>query len=131
MSDSILTSTKVALGIEEDDPSFDPELIMFINAVFLDVSQLGVGPALGFEIQDAAATWDQLLGEDLNLNAVKTLVHLKVRLIFDPPSTGPLTTAVEKLIDQMVWRINVHRETTSWVDPSLGSDLVFIDGGVG
>lgn len=138
MSDSILISTKLALGLEADDPSFDTELTMLINSAFLDLSQIGVGPAAGFMIENAAATWEQLLGEDSNLNAAKTLVHLKVRILFDPPATGPLMTAVEKQIERLEWRLNVHRETTEWQPIEVRTpredvfgDPVTVDGGVG
>lgn len=138
MSDSILRSTKLALGLEEDDTSFDPELIMLINAAFLDLSQIGVGPAAGFMIEDAVATWEQLLGTDKNLNAAKTLLHLKVRILFDPPTTGPLMTALEKQIERLEVRLNIHRETTDWKPvvtrtPSedVFGDPVTVDGGVG
>ena len=42
--ESILTSVKKMLGIQEDYEHFDPEIIMHINSAFLILNQLGVGP---------------------------------------------------------------------------------------
>ncbi len=139
MSDSILNSTKKVLGIEAGYTPFDVDILMHINSVFTTVSQLGVGPVNGFMIEDAAATWDTYLGEDLNLNSVKTYVFLKVRLIFDPPTTAHALNAVQEQIAELEWRLNTHREATQWVAPIFSPidpyedplrDPV-IDGGVG
>lgn len=134
MSDSILTSTKKVLGIAEDDPSFDVDIMMHINSAFASLSQLGIGPATGFMIEDAVATWGDLLGTDKNLNSVKTLVYLKVRVIFDPPPNSFVLNALQEQIKEHEWRLNVHRETTDWTDPSglpVSGDPVILDGGVG
>ena len=38
---SILTSVKKLLGIDESYAHFDPDLIMHINSVFSDLTQIG------------------------------------------------------------------------------------------
>lgn len=121
MSTSILNDTKKLLGYSEDDSSFDLDIMTHINATFLDLSQLGVGPAEGFMIEDATTTWDALLGTDPNLQAVKSLVYLKVRLTFDPPATSFHITAMEKLIEKMEWRLNANYERTQPVPESYPS----------
>lgn len=55
MDDSILTSVKKALGPEEDYEHFDPEIIMHINSVLATLTELGVGPANGFMIQNPSS----------------------------------------------------------------------------
>lgn len=117
MSDSILTSTKKILGIEEAYEAFDLDILTHINSVFGTLDQLGVGPAGGFMIEDKTATWTELLGSSPRYNAVKTYVYLRVRLLFDPPQTGYAVEAVEKQIQEHEWRLNVNRETTDWEDP--------------
>jgi hypothetical protein len=117
MADSILTSTKKALGIAEDYTAFDPDILMHINSVFVTLNQLGIGPASGFMIEDDTVTWDTFLGDDLRLNNVKTYVFLRVRVLFDPPSTSYLLDAMQKQIAELEWRMNVYRESTGWVDP--------------
>ena len=108
--DSILTSIKKLLGIEEEYEHFDTELIMNINSVFMILMQLGVGPAEGFSIEDKNATWSSFLAGRLDLNAVKTYGYLKVRLMFDPPQIGFLLESVNKQITELEWRLNVQAE---------------------
>ena len=80
--ESILTSIKKLLGISEEYEQFDQDIIMHINTVFMNLTQLGVGPDKGFYIEDADATWDDFVNLDKNiqLQAVKTYIYLKVKL---------------------------------------------------
>lgn len=105
--DSILISVKKSMGIAEECEDFDDELILFINSVFSTLNQLGVGPETGFAIQDDIANWSDYLNDDLNLNSVKTYVCLKVKLMFDPPSSSTVIEAINREIKELEWRINV------------------------
>ena len=117
MTESILTSTKKILGIEEDYTAYDVDILMHINSVFSTINQLGIGPVDGFSIEDADATWDAFLGSDLRLNSVKQYVYLQVRLFFDPPSTSYLVDAFKNQVKELEWRLNVVREEDAWIDP--------------
>jgi len=115
--DSILRSTKKILGIDADYTAFDLDIMTHINSVFSTLSQIGIGPINGFMIEDDDDTWDAFLGADANLNAVKTYVYLRVRLLFDPPTTSYMITSMKEQIQELEWRLNVYREATAWVDP--------------
>lgn len=110
--DSILGSIKKLLGITEVYNVFDKDLVMHINSVFFVLTQLGVGPEEGFTIQDETAVWDDFIPCGANLEAVKSYVYLKVRLLFDPPQSSALTEAINRQISEFEWRLNVA------VDPS-------------
>jgi hypothetical protein len=129
---SILTSTKQMLGLPEDHTDFDLDIIMHINSVLSTLNQLGVGPEVGFMIEDKTATWGAFLGSDPRLNNVKTYVYLRVRMIFDPPNTGFTTEAMKKQIEELEWRMNVHHESTGWVPPDSAAVLTqpVLDGGI-
>lgn len=116
---SILISTKKILGIAEDYTVFDLDIITHINTAFSTLTQLGVGPADGFMIEDDSALWTDFdpVDDNLNYNAVKSYVFLKVKVLFDPPTTSYLIAATEKQIEELEWRLNVHREESGWVDP--------------
>jgi hypothetical protein len=136
MSDSILTSTKKVLGLDESYTAFDQDVILHINSVFNTLTQLGIGPLAGFAIEDNAAVWADFIGTDLRLNLVKTYVYLRVRMLFDPPTTGYLVTAMQEQIKELEWRLNVYREETGWVDPDpiptfdqIDWEDLIIDGG--
>lgn len=118
MEQSILTSTKKILGVPADDTSFDLDVITHINTAFSNLSDLGVGPAEGFVIEDDSTEWSAYLADDkIQLSRIKTFVHLSVRLVFDPPTTPYLLDALQKQLDECAWRISVRREEADWVDP--------------
>lgn len=110
--ESILTSIKKLLGIMEAYTNFDADIIMHINSVFMTLTQLGVGPSEGFVIEDKSTTWDEYVEEPTKLQAIKTYIYLKVRLIFDPSSLGSATlSAYERQIQELEWRLNVAAES--------------------
>lgn len=124
MSDSILLSTKKALGIDATYDVFDPDLVMFINAALSTLEQLGIGPVGGFSIVDDAATWSAFLGGDPRYNDVKAYVYLRARLLFDPPSTSFLITAFNEQRQELEWRMNVRREQDNYTPQGI-----LLDGG--
>lgn len=103
--ESILTSIKKLLGIDEDYKHFDQDLIMHINSVLMILTQLGVGPSTGFSIMDETATWEDFLGIDPRFESVKSYIYLKVRLLFDPPQSSALIESTNKLISELEWRL--------------------------
>lgn len=110
--ESILTSIKKMLGITEEYTHFDEDIIMHINSVFTILTQLGVGPSEGFYIEDATTEWVEFINDMNKLQAVKTYMYLKVRLVFDPSSLGSATLAAyERQIQELEWRLNVAVET--------------------
>lgn len=128
---SILNETKHNLGLDPSYTVFDVGIIMHINSTFATLEQLGVGPEGGYAISDATPTWESFIGTDKRLNSVKTYVYLCVRLLFDPPSTSYLITAMEKQKQEFEWRLNVTREEVIYTDPDpdpVGPGSV-LDGG--
>lgn len=117
MEQSILTSTKKILGLAANYTAFDHDIITHINTALSTLTQLGIGPSTGFEITDDTAVWGDFLGTDLLLNPVKSYVYLKVRMMFDPPATSYLIGALEKQLEELEWRISVHREELGWIPP--------------
>ena len=124
LNDSILDVTKKLVGIEPEDTSFDLDIITHINSVFFTLQQLGVGPYTGFSIVDNTTSWSDFIGAD-QINAVKSYMGLRVRLLFDPPATSFAIEAMSRQAEQMEWRLNVHQEgvyswltspVTSWPD---------------
>ena len=116
MDKSILTSIKKLLGIAESCTDFDADIIMHINTVFLILNQLGVGTDKVFSIEDSKTTWSEFLKDDTNLEAIKTYIHLKVRLIFDPPLSAAVKVAIQANVNELEWRLNVHAETSKEVN---------------
>ena len=122
---SILDSTKKTLGLSPDYTAFDQDIIMHINTVFSFLNQLGIGPAEGFMIEDKTTTWDSFVSDN-RLNSVQSYVYLRVRLLFDPPTTSFVLSAMKEQIQELEWRMNFYREL--YTDPDLINNDV-IDGG--
>lgn len=139
MTNSIFLTIKKLLGIAEEYHAFDIDILTSINAVFLTLNQLGIGPLLPFQLPlmlpieesdedfsyDAeettdpaiATTWDDFLGDQKEyLAAVQTYVYQRVRLIFDPPSNSFLVDAIRKSCDEFEWRFTVQPKTQGAVD---------------
>lgn len=110
METSILTSTKKVLGIEEDNTDFDLDVITLVNSAFSTLTQLGVGPSEGFMIEDASADWSEFEVSVPQESLVKTHVLLKVKNLFDPPTTGYLVEETRKQIEEIEWRLNTFAE---------------------
>ena len=108
--ESILTSIKKLLGIDEEYTQFDSDIIMHINSVFLNLTQLGVGPSEGFQIEDDSDTWEDFIGDSNQLQAVKSYVYLKVKLLFDPPLSSSVIESMNRMITELEWRLNVAVE---------------------
>ena len=102
--ESILTSIKKLLGIMSDYTNFDDDIIIHINTAFAMLNQLGVGPEGGFMIVDTNSRWEDYTTEK-NLNMVKTYIYLKVRLLFDPPTSTALIESINRTLSEIEWRI--------------------------
>jgi hypothetical protein len=107
---SILNTIKKMLGVQLDDDAFDVDIIVSINSVLMSLSQLGVGSASGFSITGTSETWDQFLGDAVNVEAVKSYIYLKVRLLFDPPTVSTLIDAMNRQITEFEFRLNIQVE---------------------
>ena len=110
MDENILDSIKILLGIQPDDFNFDAEILMHINSVFMILHQLGVGPTTAFKITSNSEDWDDFLTTSVDLEAVKSYIFLKVRLLFDPPQNSFLVDSIEKQIAEFEWRLQVQSE---------------------
>jgi len=110
MENSILTSTKKILGVAANYTTFDPDIITHINAALSSLNQLGIGPTLGFGIEDDSAVWDDLALPLNQLSMVRAYIYMKVRMMFDPPTTSFHIEAMNKQIAEFEFRLNVNRE---------------------
>lgn len=110
MENSILKSTKKILGVDASYTAFDLDILTHINSTFSIINQLGVGPDDGFMIEDDTATWEDIGIPQKQLNLVRTYMFLRVRMLFDPPTTSFLIEATNKQIDEHEQRLSYFRE---------------------
>ena len=109
--ESILTSVKKLLGIDEEYYQFDPDIIIHINSVFMILTQMGVGPSEGFTIEGEDARWSDFIDDNTSIESVKSYVFMKVKLMFDPPLSSSVADAMNRTISELEWRLNVAADT--------------------
>jgi len=106
-SNSILTSIKDLLGIEEDFINFDTDITMHINSVFFALEQIGVNPGTFFTITDKTTEWDHYTLTNLNLEVIKSYMYFKVKLMFDPPLSSSMIDLIKSQVAELEWRIMI------------------------
>lgn len=104
MDRSILLDIKKLLGLSPEDESFDVDIVIFINTVFMQLRQLGVGPKEAFSIAGSDEVWEDFLDGNTNLEAVKSYIYMKVRLLFDSPN-GSVLSSYQEMIKELEARL--------------------------
>lgn len=109
MEQSILLSIKKLLGLDRNYNAFDTDVIISINSVLNVLYQIGVGKK-PYHITGEIETWSDCLGNRDDMEMIKSFVCLRVRLLFDPPTTGVLHEAMERQASELEWRLNFEAE---------------------
>ncbi|MCM1363403.1 MAG: hypothetical protein NC215_00265 [Ruminococcus sp.] len=117
MEESILATIKKLLGITEDYTYFDEDILVHINTVFMTLAQIGVGSSAPFSIDDDVPTWDNFFStlpqeDSKNFSAIKTYIYMKVKLVFDPPTSSAVMEAMTRTVSELEWRLNHQAETS-------------------
>lgn len=115
VNSSILLSIKKMLGPSADYDVFDPELIIYINSVFGTLHQLGVGPEEKFVITGDSELWSDFTTEGEEIEEVKSYMYLRVRLLFDPPSSSFVLSSFKEQLKELEWRLQCKAEEI--IDP--------------
>ena len=110
-SESILDSIKKLIGIEDTETYFDSDIVTGVNSAFSSLNQIGIGPDDGFSISDNTKVWNNYLTNVRTLELVKSYVHLKTKLLFDPPSSSSIVDIINKEISEFEWRLNIIKTT--------------------
>ena len=105
----ILPSIKKLLGINPEYTAFDSDIIIHINTVFGILNQLGVGPAEGFYVEHGYERWSDYTTAN-NENMIRTFVYLKVRLMFDPPTSSVLMDSINNTLAELEWRLYLEAD---------------------
>lgn len=107
--ESILDSVKKKIGITEGYTEFDDgQIIDYINSVFFNLRQLGIGPAEGFFIVDEQANWEDYIPASPLQRAVRVYVGNKVQLRFDPPQSSSALEVLKNDVAEFEWRFTVE-----------------------
>lgn len=107
MEDSILLTIKKLLGIHSEYDVFDMDVMVNINSAINSLYQLGYGDG-NFVVRDESALWSEYLRNHSDLHFIEQYIYLKVRLVFDPPSSSAVLDAMKQQVQELEWRINVQ-----------------------
>ena len=125
---SILLSVKDSLGLVPEYDPFDNAIIMHINSVFGILFQLGVGSETEpFQITGDSEQWSDFECQ-LNTEFVRSYMYMKVRLLFDPPTTATMYDAFSNQIRELEWRLRVAGDEDRYLQNGR-MDLIYGQGG--
>lgn len=111
MIDSILESVKRMLGIPKEDKDFDEELILHINGAFSKLDQLGIGKReTPFHITGDEEKWSSYTPPNQGYSDSVRFVYLTVRMLFDPPTIGSVSSSFAEQLKEIEWRLSERRE---------------------
>ena len=113
---SILDTVKKTCGLGSDYDAFDQDILVFLNAAILDLTQNGIGPSDGFTVTDSSQTFEDFIGGFKNVGAVATYLSQKTRIAFDPPTSSYVLEAINKNLAELIWRLNLEAENYKDVD---------------
>lgn len=107
---TILNDVKTTLDFaSEEDTGFDSRLIMELDGIIGELSQLALlNPEF---VMSKDANWESLLHvNDPNLlRLTKQFIYINIRLKFDPPA-GSVLTSLEKSLRSTAHRIIIQKE---------------------
>ena len=104
--DSILNDIKQKVGPSADYDHFDVDIVDAINTAFATLTQIGAGPENGFAVTGIDETWDDFTTNKVVKGFVRTYIYNKVRIIFDPPSSSFVLSAMEEMNKELESRIS-------------------------
>lgn len=106
--DSILATLRSLLEVDVADSSYDSVLVPYVNSAIASLTQMGVGPSTGYSIVGATERWNDFVQDATLLSLVKSYIHLKIKLIFDPPTNSTVIEAINHQISELEFRIPIQ-----------------------
>ena len=70
-NDSILTTVKKLIGLDEEYDAFDQDILIYINSILFELEQIGLKSKEGFSLSDKTAVWLDYTDDERVLNALK------------------------------------------------------------
>ena len=63
------------------------------------------------DVIDTSIRWSALLPSGKDFEAVKSYTGMKVRSLFDPPTSSVVADSMNRTIAELEWRLNAEAET--------------------
>lgn len=107
---TIMSEIKSMVGPDASYGAFDVDLKVTINSALQTLNEIGVGLTDGFKISTGNETWEEFIGNRTDLESIKEYVYLRVRLVFDPPTSSFVLQSFKDLIKELEWRLEVRAD---------------------
>lgn len=106
----ILSATKELLGLPVEADEFDSQLVVYINMVFNTLDAIGFsGGTVGYQITASSGDLEEYASDDEAIRStVQMYIYTKVRLLFDPPTSSFVMTALQATISEYEWRLSMY-----------------------
>lgn len=125
MVESILETIKKMLGLPKDYDSFDTDILVHINTVLSNLTQMGIGPEEGFTITGYDETWSQFVTSDpLKTQQIKSYIYLKVKTMFDPTANSNVAEAINNSITELEYRLYIEEENSRYAESLLEEEVI-------
>lgn len=112
LDNSILKDTRQALGIGEEVPDFDTDILQHINTSISRLNQNGIG--MFIIVEDDTTTWrdlqnpEQLRGNKY-FSMVPLFITLSTKILFDPPPPSSVAYH-DSNVKELLWRLKIAYE---------------------
>jgi len=101
----ILSSTKELLGIPDAATEFDSQLVLQINSVLTTLHEIGFSEDV-YQTTLTDGDLEEYIPDDEAIRAkVQMYIFTKVRLVFDPPTSSFVLTALQATAAEYEWRL--------------------------
>lgn len=101
---SILKDIRTLVVGDPESIEFDPELMIYINAALARLARLGIGQK-GFVLNNDIINWSEFMDDPDRFEDVKQYVYMKVKMVFDPPTSSAVLASYEKMIQEAEWEL--------------------------
>lgn len=108
LTENILESIRSLVISDPDDTNFDNDILAHIQSTMLPFIRIGA-----FDISKNITTdtsWGDLTKDTNILYSIKNYIYLKVKLIFDPPSSSSVLNWYTTEINRLEFDINFYVE---------------------
>lgn len=108
MDSVILEDIKRMLGIAPSTTEFDMDIVSAINSAFFTLYQLGIGLHEPFAVEEDT-DWSEL-DTTVPKQVLRDYIYLKVKTVFDPPSSSFVAEAIRDRISELEFRLNIQAD---------------------
>lgn len=105
---TILEDVRKVIGGGSIDHYFDDQICMHINTEIFTLDQLGV--VINHVVVNDETKWAEVIPDIKEFEAIKTWLGLKVRLIFDPPTSSYVMESITSNLNELEFRIQTKAD---------------------